>query len=229
MCSKRQFSRQVEKWGFRKNVSRSERRTILQNLPEKNGSLIPGFQDRRVDEGKLRNWQRRYRGVGEEMPTVSRREDENRGWYTFSTDTHSGERTILSADIDNLGDVSKAGFEMAEAALRQESVLCKDLHAASNLGMNKGKVVQQAKSKSEGIEAMGIVQDPSPFDWTTVDIQALLDYLVFLERLEIEAVHVPALLWMGLSRKPNMYIPMEIREVFNCGKAIAAAESHRAR
>jgi tetratricopeptide (TPR) repeat protein len=201
----------------------------LQNLPEKNGSLIPGFQDRRVDEGKLRNWQRRYRGVGKEMPTVSRREDENRGWYTFFTETHSGERTILPADIDNLGDVSKAGFEMAEAALRQESVLCKDLHAASNLGMNKGKVVQQAKSKSEGIEAMGIVQDPWPFDWTTVDIPGSPGLSRLFKRLEIEAVHVPAFsLDASESGDPTCLSQMEIQEVFNGRQTTATKEFHEA-
>ena len=49
----------INKWGFRKNVSRSERRMILQSSSgETSGRNV---QDRRLKEGKLKNWQRRYR------------------------------------------------------------------------------------------------------------------------------------------------------------------------
>lgn len=56
---KRQFSRKIAEWGFRKNVSSSERRGILQSLPDCNvpSSLYPG--DPRLKPEKLRSWRKR--------------------------------------------------------------------------------------------------------------------------------------------------------------------------
>jgi hypothetical protein len=65
---KRQFSRKIAEWGFRKNVSSSERRGILQSLPDCNvpSSLYPG--DPRLKPEKLRSWRKRYRDDVDEQP-----------------------------------------------------------------------------------------------------------------------------------------------------------------
>jgi tetratricopeptide (TPR) repeat protein len=136
----------------------------------------------------------------------------------------------FAADIGYLGDVPKTEFEVAEAAVRQDSVLCKKLHAASNAGENKDNVVQQAKSDSEGIKAMGIVQDSWPFDWTTVDIPGSPGLSRLFKRLEIEAVHVPALSLDGSEPgDPTCLSNMEIQEVLNGRQTTATGESLRGR
>ena len=58
--SKRQFSRKILEWGFRKNVSRSERCLILQHLPQLGQDPVLEFDDHRFKPGKLNNWRRRY-------------------------------------------------------------------------------------------------------------------------------------------------------------------------
>ena len=65
---KRQFSRKIDTWGLRKNVSRRERRQIMQTIPRDMHDLVPNFSDRRLKAKKLKNWQRRYR---EEAQPVS--------------------------------------------------------------------------------------------------------------------------------------------------------------
>jgi hypothetical protein len=62
-----QFSRRVTEWGFRKNVSCSERRKMLQN-PRTRRYPILETQDQRVNLGKLQNWRKRYR---KEEPALS--------------------------------------------------------------------------------------------------------------------------------------------------------------
>jgi hypothetical protein len=54
------FDRKIAKWGFRKNISRSERRDLLLKLPGGGSAPAPESIDRRLKAGKLKNWQRRY-------------------------------------------------------------------------------------------------------------------------------------------------------------------------
>jgi hypothetical protein len=49
-------------WRFRKNVSRSERVKILEALATNSDGVVPDLKDWRLKPGKLKNWQRRYRG-----------------------------------------------------------------------------------------------------------------------------------------------------------------------
>jgi hypothetical protein len=58
--SDRQFSRKVDEWGFKKNVSVSERRKILQNPPNLSHPHLES-QNLRINPGKLQNWRKRYR------------------------------------------------------------------------------------------------------------------------------------------------------------------------
>jgi len=57
---KRMFDRKIAKWGFRKNISRGERRDLLLKLPGNGSTPAPESIDRRLKLGKLKNWQRRY-------------------------------------------------------------------------------------------------------------------------------------------------------------------------
>jgi hypothetical protein len=59
---KRQFSRKIIEWGFRKNISSFERREILQTLPEDTSYSALGSKDPRLKPEKIRNWRKRYRG-----------------------------------------------------------------------------------------------------------------------------------------------------------------------
>jgi len=54
------FDRKIAKWGFRKNISRGERRDLLLKLPGNGSTPAPESIDRRLKLGKLKNWQRRY-------------------------------------------------------------------------------------------------------------------------------------------------------------------------
>ncbi len=54
------FDRKIAKWGFRKNISRGERRDLLLKLPGNGIASAPESIDRRLKAGKLKNWQRRY-------------------------------------------------------------------------------------------------------------------------------------------------------------------------
>lgn len=54
------FDRKIAKWGFRKNISRAERRDLLLKLPGNGNAPAPESIDRRLKPGKLKNWQRRY-------------------------------------------------------------------------------------------------------------------------------------------------------------------------
>jgi len=58
---KRQFSRKIIEWDFRKNVSGSERREILQSLPEREVTSTLFVKDPRLKPDKLRSWRKRYR------------------------------------------------------------------------------------------------------------------------------------------------------------------------
>ncbi|PMD45824.1 TPR-like protein [Hyaloscypha variabilis F] len=59
--TKRQFSRKIVEWGFRKNVSGSERRVILQSLPDQDIPAILYAKDPRLKPEKVRSWRKRYR------------------------------------------------------------------------------------------------------------------------------------------------------------------------
>ncbi|KAE9376184.1 TPR-like protein [Stipitochalara longipes BDJ] len=59
--TKRQFSRKIQEWGFRKNVSGSERREILQSLPEHDITSTLYAKDPRLKPEKLKSWRKRYR------------------------------------------------------------------------------------------------------------------------------------------------------------------------
>ncbi len=56
------FDRKIAKWGFRKNISRAERRDLLLKLPGDGSTSAPAPEsiDRRMKSGKLKNWQMRY-------------------------------------------------------------------------------------------------------------------------------------------------------------------------
>jgi hypothetical protein len=58
---KRQFSRKIIEWEFRKNVSSFERREILQTLPEDTSYSALDSKDLRLKPEKIRNWRKRYR------------------------------------------------------------------------------------------------------------------------------------------------------------------------
>jgi hypothetical protein len=58
---KRQFSRKIIEWGFRKNIPRGERRVILQRILKGEEEETSNVKDHRLKPQKLRNWQRRYR------------------------------------------------------------------------------------------------------------------------------------------------------------------------
>jgi hypothetical protein len=60
VISGHQFSRKVNEWGFKKNVSSSERRVILQNLPNRPHPPLE-TQNSCINSGKLQNWRKRYR------------------------------------------------------------------------------------------------------------------------------------------------------------------------
>lgn len=48
---KRQFSLNVKEWGFRENVSGSERRKVLQGVERGADDLLPVLTDRRIGAG----------------------------------------------------------------------------------------------------------------------------------------------------------------------------------
>jgi len=111
-----------------------------------------------------------------------------------------------------------------------KSELCKELPATPTVGEDKDNVIQQAKPDSASITSMDIFQDSWPLNWETVDIPGSPGLSRLFRGLEIEAVHVPALFLDGPESEHHTCLSkMEIREVFNCGKTIATAESHRAR
>ncbi|PMD30601.1 hypothetical protein L207DRAFT_641537 [Hyaloscypha variabilis F] len=58
---KRQFARKIDEWGFRKNISRGERRMILQRVLTHPSEEADDFRDRRLKARKLNNWRKRYR------------------------------------------------------------------------------------------------------------------------------------------------------------------------
>jgi hypothetical protein len=62
-----QFSRKVDEWGFKKNVSGSERRKMLQSPPNRSHLLLIPHNPR-INSGKLQNWRKRYR---KEEPALS--------------------------------------------------------------------------------------------------------------------------------------------------------------
>jgi hypothetical protein len=83
---KRQFARQIEKWGFRKNVSSSERRRILQSLAGRMNEPVPELVDRRLKATKLENWKRRYRSDMSEKIN-GKEESDNKGELCVSAQT----------------------------------------------------------------------------------------------------------------------------------------------
>jgi hypothetical protein len=58
----------MNEWGFRKNVSRSERLKILEAMPRSMHEPALDLKDRRLKPGKLKNWRRRYRDEVKEAP-----------------------------------------------------------------------------------------------------------------------------------------------------------------
>lgn len=123
--------------------------------------------------------------------------------------------------------MARSGFETDEAEIRLGSDLSEELPAFC---VRENNVVQQAMPDSEGDAAMNICQDAWPFDWATVDIPGSPGLSRLFKRLEIEAVHVPALSLDGSeSEDPTCLSKTEMQEVFNCSKAIATTESHKAR
>jgi len=58
----------MNEWGFKKNVSRSERLKILEAMPRGMHEPALDLKDRRLKPGKLKNWRRRYRDEVKEAP-----------------------------------------------------------------------------------------------------------------------------------------------------------------
>ena len=61
---KRQFSRKVDEWGFKKNVTRYERRAILESLRLESHEDVLAVEDRRVKPAKIERWRRQQRNEG---------------------------------------------------------------------------------------------------------------------------------------------------------------------
>lgn len=73
----------MNEWGFRKNVSRSERLKILEAMPRSIHEPAPDLKDRRLKPGKLKNWRRRYRGEVREVPLALSQRSVSQGKSTL--------------------------------------------------------------------------------------------------------------------------------------------------
>lgn len=87
------FDRQITKWGFRKNISRVERRDLLLKLPGDGSAPAPESIDRRLKLGKLRNWQRRYNEEDLGVPLALIQQAEPQGESTIGL----GEAKLINA------------------------------------------------------------------------------------------------------------------------------------
>ncbi|KAF4627744.1 hypothetical protein G7Y89_g10410 [Cudoniella acicularis] len=119
--TKRQFSRQIEKWGFRKNVSRSERRMILEALPRSMNDPLPDLQDGRLKAGRLKNWRRRYREEVEH--------DAPEGLHVAEAETYlasdAGEIPVASSTHETLDEHSEGSRPtLGDATLMD---ICQDM------------------------------------------------------------------------------------------------------
>ncbi|PMD38715.1 hypothetical protein L207DRAFT_584112 [Hyaloscypha variabilis F] len=163
--SKRQFLRKMNEWGFRKNVSRSERLKILEAMPRSMHKPALDLKDRRLKPGKLKNWRRRYRDEVKEAPLglsqVNNRHSESMGYV--ETQIPLGPDTVESLDASSAQDPCKILAEESGAVPR------------------------------DTVE-MEIFQDVWPFDWSTVDVPGSPGLSRLFKGLEIEcATPIPPL------------------------------------
>ncbi|PMD41145.1 TPR-like protein [Hyaloscypha variabilis F] len=211
--SKRQFARQIEKWGFRKNVSSSERRRILQSLAGGMNEPVPELVDRRLKTTKLENWKRRYRSDKSEKINA-KEEPDNKGIGMSATQgdfrpepafpTSEGGLSTAKTDLTIAEEESRHALESQEGSIAPVSEEKLDYPA---------KLLGLAPADDHRME---ISQDSWPFDWSTVDVPGSPGLSRLFKRLEIEsAAHVPKLsLDETESDDPSCLSSTEIQEVF---------------
>ncbi|PVH68814.1 TPR-like protein [Cadophora sp. DSE1049] len=163
--TKRQFSRKIEEWGFRKNVSRIERRRIMKTFNGESTYQTIDREDRRVTIEKLKNWKRRYKEDASIMPFLAPSGPPASQTCVFQSDPGTG-FTASQSPMD-----VQAQWQAPHSNGIIETVPFKGAIGVSHHSMELQK---------------GSATNISPFDWGTADIPGSPGLSRLLEGLEIE-------------------------------------------
>ncbi|KAH8596205.1 hypothetical protein B0O99DRAFT_740757 [Bisporella sp. PMI_857] len=168
--TKRQFSRKVEEWGFRKNVSQSERRNIMKNF--ETGLVVQTIKDkdRRVNARKLENWKKRYK------------KDATLGEAIGSFNIAVPGLDVLTPDHQSPSMQSSLDVHIVPRAP----------HIFDKI--NSLSIVEEVGTHIINTEPKNGGANTWPFDWRTVDVHGSPGLSRLFEGLEIESsMPIPAI------------------------------------
>ncbi|PMD62303.1 TPR-like protein [Hyaloscypha bicolor E] len=156
--TKRQFSRKIIEWGFRKNIPRGERRVILQRIL-KGSEETSNVKDHRLKPQKLKNWQRRYRDEVQmgrcSLNRVGRSSPES--LFIGSREASTGLKEKAKSHDNNVSAIKNSD------------------------GLNEIR-----EKDSVGISFLEIRQNTLPFDWSKVDVHGLPGLVPLFNALHLE-------------------------------------------
>ena len=198
------FDRKIAKWGFRKNISRGERRDLLMKLPGGGSAPAPESIDRRLKPGKLKNWQRRY---NEEELGVPRALVQQGGSPSKST-AGCGEAKL----IECVGLVPEP-----DLILDRDMVEITDLSEPSLESV--GERSRGSEFENDSTEAHITQEHEEILDWSTLDIPGSPKLSRLFKALEIECSKpVPPISLEDTtsdSEEPTCLSDLEMRDLFN--------------
>lgn len=204
---KRQFSRKIIEWGFRKNVSSSERRNILQSLPEHTAPFPLYPEDPRLKPEKLRSWRKRYRDDVDEQPCHS---------VPKQSSSLLGKSILTYVLRALVTEIYKASTDMPSTS-PDDQTHQEELDNASSPGTLQGSPSDHSPANSvSGTETP--MEGSWLFNWSTVEVPRSPNLSRLFEALAIECSNpVPALSLEPayLPDGPTCISESEMRYLFN--------------
>ena len=198
------FDRKIAKWGFRKNISRGERRDLLLKLPGDGSAPAPESIDRRLKLGKLKNWQRRYNEEELGVPLALVQQGEPQSESTAGC----GEAKL----IECVGLVPEPDLFLDRDMVEITDLLEPSLEPVGERSLG-------SDIENDGTEAHISQEHEEILDWSALDVPGSPKLSRLFKALEIECSKpVPPISLDDTtsdSEEPTCLSDLEMRDLFN--------------
>ena len=224
---KRQYSRKIEKWGFRKNVTRSERRVILQNLNGSEPEGVTRITGRQVTSTKIERWRRQQlTGRGTRRRLLGQRPHRpGTSSLLLMVDYLNASDTVI---LENAQDrVSEGPTDVHEQKPLETSTL--EIKVSASGPEDLDSAINKEAISFFGENAPTPSLDRWPFDWSTVDVPGSPGLSRLFGALDIErSLPVPPLDLHTDEDHQWQYISQgEIFDLFNASNKILVYDIDR--